>query len=168
MLDLQIHRPADDAHERRTLRRRVMTPGAIHFVRHYVEMVVAMVLGMAVLGVPAGWALGAIGSSWSELNTDAPSLMLLGMAATMTVPMVGWMRYRGHGGRANAEMSASMVLPTFAAIAVLGAGLVEDVGTLLIIEHVAMLLAMLAAMLLRPAEYMRHHAHHHTDLQPAT
>ena len=67
MLDLQIHRAADDAHERRTLRRRVMTPGAIHFVRHYVEMVVAMVLGMAVLGVPAGWALGAIGSSWSEL-----------------------------------------------------------------------------------------------------
>ena len=93
--------------------------------------------------------------------------MLLAMAATMTVPMVGWMRYRGHGWRANAEMSASMVLPTFAAIAVIGAGLVEDVGTLLVIEHIAMLLAMLAAMLLRPAEYTRHH-HQHTELQLAT
>jgi hypothetical protein len=168
MLDLQTHRLADDAPEQRTLRRRVMKPGTMHFIRHYVEMVVAMFLGMAVLGVPAGWALRAIGSSWSELNTDAPSLMLLGMAATMTVPMVGWMRYRGHDWRANAEMSASMVLPTFAAIAVLGAGLVEAVGTLLIIEHIAMLLAMLAAMLLRPAEYTRHHARHHTALQPAT
>jgi hypothetical protein len=167
MLDLQMQRPADDAAEQRTQRRRVITPGTMHFIRHYAEMVVAMFLGMAVLGVPAGWALSAVGSSWSELNTDAPSLMLLGMAATMTLPMVGWMRYRGHGWRANAEMSASMVLPTFAAMAVLGAGLVEAVGTLLIIEHIAMLLAMLAAMLLRPAEYTRHHAHHHAELQPA-
>src|SRR5215216_3730078 len=95
-----------------------------HFVRHYVEMVVAMFLGMALLGVPASWALGAVGSSWSELNTDAPSLMLLAMAVTMTVPMVGWMRYRGHGWRANTEMSASMVLPTLAAIAVLETGIV--------------------------------------------
>jgi hypothetical protein len=168
MLDLHLHRLADDAPRQRTLRRRGVKPGTRHFVRHYAEMVVAMFLGMAVLGVPAGWALGAVGSSWSELNTDAPALMLLGMAATMTVPMVGWMRYRGHGWRANAEMSASMVLPTFAAIAVLGAGLVEDVGTLLAIEHIAMLLAMLAAMLLRPVEYTHHHAHQHTELQPAT
>ena len=42
--------------------------------------------------------------------------MFLGMATTMTVPMVGWMIYRGHGWRANAEMSASMFVPTFAVI----------------------------------------------------
>ena len=167
MLELHLHRPADDVPQQRALRGRGMKPGTRHFVRHYVEMVVAMFLGMAVLGVPAGWALGAVGSSWSELNTDAPALMLLGMAATMTLPMVGWMRYRGHGWRANAEMSASMILPTFAAIAVLAAGLL-NVGTLLVIEHIAMLLGMLAAMLLRPAEYTHHHAHQHTELQPAT
>jgi len=27
-----------------------------------------MFLGMLVLGVPAGWALGAVDSSWSELT----------------------------------------------------------------------------------------------------
>jgi hypothetical protein len=166
MLDLHLHRSADDT-QQRTLRRRGLKPGTRHFVRHYVEMVVAMFLGMAVLGIPVGWALGAAGSSWSELNTDAPALMLLGMAVTMTLPMVGWMRYRGHGWRANAEMSASMILPTFAAIAALGAGLV-DVGTLLVIEHIAMLLGMLAAMLLRPAEYSHDHGHHRAQLQPAT
>jgi hypothetical protein len=85
--------------------------------------------------------------------------MLLGMAITMTVPMVGWMVYRGHGRRANAEMSASMFLPTFAVIALLGAGLVTDFGVLLIIEHVAMLASMLGAMLIRADEY-RSHAHH--------
>jgi hypothetical protein len=142
-----LHRPSSPRHARR------ITSSTRHFVRHYVEMVVAMFLGMAVLGAPIGWALGAIGSSWSELNTDAPTLMLLAMAMTMTVPMIGWMRYRGHGWQANTEMSASMFLPTFAVIALLWAGLVEDIGTLLVIEHVAMLLSMLGAMLLRPAEY---------------
>jgi hypothetical protein len=127
-----------------------------HFARHYAEMVIAMFLGMGVLGVPAGWALGAMGSSWSALNDDAPALMLLGMAFTMTVPMVGWMTYRGHGLRANAEMTASMFLPTFAVIGLLGAGLVTEIGALLVIEHVAMLASMLVAMLLRRDEYGAH------------
>jgi len=139
-----------------------MTTGTRHFVRHYLEMVAAMFLGMLVLGMPAGWALRAVGSSMSELTSDAPSLMLLGMAVTMTVPMVAWMRYRGHGWRANAEMSASMFLPTFAVIALLGAGLITEIGTLMVVEHVAMLLAMLAAMLLRPAEY-GHGMHAHAE-----
>jgi hypothetical protein len=130
-----------------------MSASTRHFARHYAEMVAAMFLGMLVLGAPAEWAMGAAGTSWSQLHTDAPALMLLGMAVTMTVPMVGWMRYRGHGWRASSEMAASMFLPTFAVVALLWAGLVEDVGALLAVEHVAMLLSMLAAMLLRPAEY---------------
>jgi hypothetical protein len=136
-----------------------MSKTQLHFVRHYAEMVAAMFLGMLVLGVPAGWALGAMGSSWSELNADAPSLMFLGMAFTMTVPMVGWMRFRGHGWRANAEMAASMLVPNFAAIALLLTRAVEDAGALLVAEHVAMLLGMLVAMLLRRDEYTHGHAH---------
>ena len=124
-----------------------------HFARHYAEMVAAMFAGMAVLGLPAGWALGAAGSSWSDLNSDAPALMLLAMAITMTVPMVGWMAFRGHGRQANAEMAAAMLVPTFGAITLLWGGLVTDIGMLMVVEHVAMLFAMAAAMLLRPAEY---------------
>ena len=157
MPDLIVHSPANDLHRDRR-RRAGLSPSTRHFVRHYVEMVVAMFLGMAVLGVPAGWALGAVGSSWSELTTDAPALMLLGMAVTMTVPMVGWMRYRGHGWRASTEMSASMFVPTLAAIGLLLGGVVEDIGVLLIIQHIAMLASMLAAMFLRRDEYMQHHA----------
>jgi hypothetical protein len=154
-----VHHSATDLHRRSGPRHaRRITSSTRHFVRHYVEMVVAMFLGMAVLGAPIGWALGAIGSSWSELTTDAPALMLLAMAVTMTVPMVGWMRYRGHGWRANTEMSASMLIPTFAAIALLQTSVVDDIGVLLVAEHLAMLLAMLGAMLLRPAEYTHDHA----------
>ena len=150
------HMTAGQRNGRALRRDRRISPSARSFIRHYVEMVVAMFLGMAVLGVPAGWALGAVGSSWSELTTDAPSLMFLGMAMTMTVPMVGWMRYRGHGWRAGAEMSASMLVPTFAAIGLLELGVVGSTGFLLTAEHVAMLLGMLGVMLLRPAEYTHH------------
>jgi hypothetical protein len=133
-----------------------MSPSTKHLIRHYVEMVIAMFLGMAVLWVPAGWALGAVGTSWHVLAVGAPALMFLGMATTMTVPMVGWMLYRGHGWRANMEMSASMFVPTFAVIGLLWTGLLTDHGVLMTIEHVAMLLAMAGAMLLRPAEYADH------------
>jgi hypothetical protein len=50
-------------------------------------------------------------------------------------------------------MAASMMVPTLAVVALLGFGLVEDVGALLVIEHVVMLPAMLAVMLLRRDEY---------------
>jgi hypothetical protein len=125
-------------------------------VRHYLEMVVAMLAGMIVPGIPAVWALGALGVTMADLRTDAPAALFLGMAATMTVPMVAWMRHRGHGWRTSAEMSLSMFLPTFAVIALMGAGLMTDLGTLMLLEHVAMPVAMLGVMLLRPSEYTRH------------
>ena len=127
-----------------------MSPSTKHFLRHYGEMVLAMFLGMAVLGLPVDWALRSVGA-----NADA--FMFLGMATTMTVPMVGWMIYRGHGWRANAEMSASMFVPTFAVIGVLTAGLLTDIGVLMLAEHVVMLAAMAGVMLLRPDEYIHHH-----------
>jgi hypothetical protein len=124
-----------------------------HFILHYVEMVVAMFAGMAALGIPAVALLSAAGTSISDLRTDAPALLLLGMAVTMTVPMVAWMRFRGHGWGASNEMAASMFIPTFAAIGLLAAGAVGDIGALLSIQHVAMLPSMLVAMLIRREEY---------------
>jgi hypothetical protein len=120
-----------------------------HFVRHYVEMVAAMLLGMGVLGL----ALAATGARLA----DAPALGLLAMATAMTVPMVAWMRHRGHGPRPCAEMAAAMFVPTFVAIPVEAAGL-AGFHTVMAVEHVAMFAAMALAMALRPAEYTRHHA----------
>ena len=135
-----------------------MSSSTKHFIRHYVEMVVAMFAGMAVLGLPFGWLLGAAGSSWQELTDTAPALMFLAMATTMTVPMIGWMAYRGHSRRANARCRRRCSGRPSPSSALLGAGVVTDIGVLLVIEHVAMLAGMLAVML-RPAEYTHHHAH---------
>ena len=116
------------------------------FVMHYVEMLLAMFAGMLVLWMP----LVALG------RPEATELELLGMAFTMTAPMVAWMRYRGHGWAPAAEMTAAMFLPTFAAIGLLWAGLVEAGHTPMMIQHVAMFPAMLVAMLLRRSEYTGH------------
>ena len=130
-----------------------MTPSTRRFIRHYVEMLIAMFAGMGILGVPALVALGAAGVTSAELRSDAPAMLLLGMGVTMTVPMVAWMRYRGHGWRASNEMAASMLIPTAGVIALLGVRLVDDVGALLTIQHVVMFPSMLVAMLLRRDEY---------------
>ncbi|HEU4657700.1 MAG TPA: hypothetical protein VFR97_09255 [Capillimicrobium sp.] len=132
------------------------------FALHYVEMVIAMFAGMVVLGVPAEGLLRLLGTSSGELHDSAPAVALLGMAVIMTVPMVAWMRRRhGHSWAACNEMAASMFLPTFAAIGLMWAG-VLDVGAAMTIEHLAMLPSMLVAMLLRVDEYAcAHGAHAH-------
>ena len=72
---------------------------------------------------------------------------------TMAVPMVAWMRWRGHGWAPTWEMTGAMLVPTAAAVALLGLTAMDEVGSLMVIEHVGMLVAMLGVMLLRIDEY---------------
>jgi hypothetical protein len=118
-----------------------------HFIRHYVEMVVVMFAGMALLWMPADLVI----------DTKPTGAMLGTMAFTMTAPMLPWMRWRGHRWRQTLEMAASMVVPTLAMLALLAAEIVTDAGLLLGIEHVAMLAGMLVVMLARRDEYSHHH-----------
>lgn len=129
----------------------------MRFLKHYIEMVVVMLLGMVVLGAPLSLALGAVGVDVGAWDTDAPALLLLAMAFTMSAPMVAWMRYRGHGWAPALEMAASMFVPSVAAIALLWGGIVEDSDALLAIQHIAMFPAMLVAMLVRRDEYSGRH-----------
>jgi hypothetical protein len=127
-----------------------------HFFVHYAEMVAAMFIGMFALSKPADWLFSALGTSTSSQH---PAMMLLSMGITMTLPMVAWMRYRGHDWRATNEMAASMLIPTFAAMALVATGTMSS-GSVMVLEHVAMLAGMLVAMLLRRDEYSgAGHAH---------
>lgn len=130
------------------------------FALHYAEMIAAMFLGMGLLLPPLGMALRAAFDV--SLHGDA-TLMLSAMAITMTAPMVGWMRFRGHGWAPCADMAAAMLIPALGVLALLWSGLLEDQGTLLLLEHLVMLPAMLGAMLLRRDEYTGHGhgAHRH-------
>jgi hypothetical protein len=73
--------------------------------------------------------------------------------------MVAWMRYRGHAWRPNMEMAASMLSPTLAVLVLLWTGAATGIGTLMVIEHAAMLGCMLLAMVLRADEYSGGHTH---------
>ena len=118
-------------------------PGArrrwLAFAGHYLEMLVAMAVGMVALA-PAWDAL------WPG-HADRPDTAAFAMATNMTVAMVAWMAVRGHSRRGIVLMSAAMVVP-FAALAVpYWAGLMS--GDLIMpLGHVLMLPLMAVAMLL--------------------
>lgn len=115
--------------------------GVARFVLHFVEMCAAMALGMGVfMAIPGVMALPS-------------ALHQLGMAVAMTVPMVGWMRIRGHGWRHGIEMSIGMLAPWVAVLVLVGLGADGAFPWLARAGGVAMLLGMLAVMLLRPGHY---------------
>jgi hypothetical protein len=128
------------------------------FVGHYIEMVVAMYAGMFILGMPLADLAGVVGVNTANLDETAPAFVFLDMAVAMTVPMVAWMRFRHrHGWQPSLEMAAAMFIPTFAAIGLMASNVIQDFGTLMMFEHIAMFPAMLIAMLVRPDEYTEPH-----------
>jgi hypothetical protein len=129
---------------------------AVRFGLHYLEMIAVMFAGMGVVGGGLVLAAAALGFGASEIEADAPALILAGMGFSMTAPMVWWMRFRGHMWPATRAMATSMIAPTLAAIALLAAGAVTDLDGLLAIQHVAMFPAMFTAMLLHRGEYTGH------------
>ena len=78
------------------------------FWRHFVEMIVAMAVGMFV-GVAI--FLTAVGMTFDEALVRHPIASLMVVAVSMALPMVAWMRHRGHGWRSASEMAAAMVIP---------------------------------------------------------
>ncbi|SDU74656.1 hypothetical protein [Jiangella alkaliphila] len=116
------------------------------FVRHYLEMLVAMAAGM-MLGPLLRSAAGL------EPSAGAGTGAVL-MAVDMSVAMVVWMRIRGHGWPATLEMAGVMVAPVAVLAPLHWLGLF-GADALLLAEHVVMLPLMWLAMLRRPAEYGR-------------
>jgi hypothetical protein len=89
-----------------------------------------------------------------------PDVHALVMATDMTIGMSLWMRYRGHGWAAIAEMTGAMYLPFLALFGPYWAGLVSG-NTMLLAGHVLMLPCMVAVMLRRREEYSQDHRRHH-------
>ena len=112
----------------------------LRFTVHYVEMLVAMVVGMFALA-PL-WHL-----AWPGVM-DRPTAHVLVMATNMSIGMAVWMRIRRHSWGGIGLMCAAMyvafavVLPPFWFGAI-------DAATMEMAGHVLMLPLMLVAMLRR-------------------
>ncbi|MEU6778196.1 hypothetical protein ABZ912_03260 [Nonomuraea angiospora] len=116
------------------------------FALHYLEMIVAMFVGMFALGM----LQSALGLSLS--HEQQPELAYLVMAVNMSIGMAAWMRIRGHGWASTLEMCAAMFVPVVPLFPLLWLGTI-DAGIMMTVAHVAMLPLMLAAMLRRLDEY---------------
>ncbi|NYJ00952.1 hypothetical protein HNR19_001650 [Nocardioides thalensis] len=126
------------------------------FSLHYLEMVVAMLVGMMVLW-PV-WMLatsGAADTHWLR-SAEVESLV---MATTMAVPMAAWMRLRGHAWAPTLEMSAAMYAGFVLAMPFHWAGAIGEHG-LMMVGHVGMFVLMLVAMAWRWEEYAGCHSRH--------
>ena len=119
------------------------------FVGHYLQILLAAVAGMVVLGPAESMLLNPIG--WAGLLAHAETATLV-MATNMTVATAAWMRVRRHGWAAIGEMAVAMYAPFVVLFPPLWLGMVS-VNGLLVLGHLLMLVTIAAAMLRRRDEY---------------
>lgn len=113
--------------------------------RHYFEMIVAMILGMLVLG-----ALRSSAGLTVPFEKEPGTSYVL-MAIDMSVCMAAWMRFRGHGWVGTLEMCAAMFVPLIFLPLVLTDSM--SAMTFMVTAHVVMPIAMLVVMFRRRSEY---------------
>ncbi len=131
------------------------------FIRHYVEMVLAMAAGMPFFGLLLVSPLDPLG--YRETLQQHPYVRELVMFAFMSVPMVGLMAYRGHSPQLAVEMLLGMWLPAVAVVLLTASALVpflQPDTAMTAASHLVMLPGMFLAMWVRRAEYSGHHGHH--------
>ncbi|MEU4642848.1 hypothetical protein [Micromonospora sp. NPDC023814] len=123
-------------------------------LRHLLEMALAMIAGMLLLGQLRAAVGTSLGFSPDLGRADVGAVL---MATDMSVGMAVWMRYRRHSWAAVGEMTVAMYLPVLVLFVPFRAGLV-GADALLLGSHLLMLPAMALAVLRRRAEYARHPA----------
>lgn len=132
---------------------------AWRFVRHLLEMTIVMMLGMCVLGGAfRELHLLVFGGGFEAAWRDHVELAAFAMAFDMTVPMVLWMRWRGHSWERGGEMAAAMNLPLLPLLVLHWLGAIAG-GPVLGLQMALMVPAMVAAMLYRRDEYTAAHVH---------
>lgn len=127
------------------------------FVRHLLEMTAAMVLGMVVLG--AGFReihLLVFGGGFDQAWHRHVELTAFAMAFNMTLPMVAWMRHRGHSWQRGGEMAATMFVPALVLLVLFWLGVISA-HVVLPVQMALMLPSMILVMLYRVDEYSASH-----------
>jgi len=130
-----------------------------HFLRHLVEMCLVMCGGAAILSVAFFGGAALVG--YPDLISRFPEFATLVLAINLSLPMVAWMRFRGHEWRPTLEMAGgTMAL----GILLIAAGWLDiiPVSDLFVWESRLACPVMLVAMLFRLDLYtgrLGHHAH---------
>jgi hypothetical protein len=123
---------------------------ARHFVLNLGEMFLAMMIGMAAFDAVFNGILAVAGTSYPTLVDDASAAVALILMFNMTVPMLLWMRVRGHAATEVSEMGVAMVLVGATTVFLLWLSVINS-AAICGVECGLMLPAMVAAMLLHPS-----------------
>jgi hypothetical protein len=139
-----------------TERRVVIDHRGRNFFRHFVEMVIAMLVGMAVLGAAVSGIFALLGHANLLHYAGVRGLL---MTCYMTIGMALWMRHRRHGWAVIGEMTGAMFAPFVILVVPYESGALST-SAFLGLMHLLMLPAMAIAMLIRRDEYCRDHRMH--------
>jgi hypothetical protein len=128
------------------------------FALHFLEMAIAMGVGMAIFG-PLKGAL--VDQGYTALLDKTSLEYQFWMNLFMVVPMVLWMRARGHMWRHGVEMGAAMVIPTACIILLCRAGVTDVLPWFTTsLASIAMFGGMLGYMLYRHDMYSTGYSFH--------
>lgn len=126
------------------------------FLRHLMEMIVAMMLGMCILGMAfRGIHTALFGGGFDAAWRQHTELAVFAMTFNMTLPMVLWMHHRSHTWERCGEMAGAMFLLALVVLVPFWAGAISS-GVVLPLEMALMLPAMIGVMALRYDEYATH------------
>ena len=130
---------------------------AIRFILHFLELQIAMCLGALICYLIV--RLISVSSSFTVAYRPGTFLFAAGDIFFLTVPVVAWMIFRGHGWRHSLKVAFAMISPV-AVIMVLGQFTAYDYFTwLLTAGYPAMSLGMLIYMLYRRDHFTRKLVH---------
>ncbi len=107
--------------------------------RHYLEMVLAMLVGMLVLGTVRSM------TGLTVPFAESPGVSYLLMATDMAIGMAVWMRLRRHPWPMTLEMCAAMYVP-LVLVPLVWTALMGPM-TFMALAHVVMLVAMLLVVI---------------------
>jgi hypothetical protein len=124
VIDSEVEQAAPASHVETTGAHTIKNAAAAmsRFLLHFLEMGIAMGVGMAVFG-PVKGAL--VDQGYTALLDKTSLEYQFGMNLFMVVPMVLWMRARGHLWRHGVEMGGAMIIPTACIILLCRAGVTE-------------------------------------------
>jgi hypothetical protein len=100
--------------------------------------------------------LAVFGAGFDDAWHQHTELAVFAMTFNMTLPMVAWMRHRGHGWERSGEMGAAMFVLAFALLVLFWFGVISA-HVVLPLEMALMIPSMILVMLYRVDDYSGPH-----------
>jgi hypothetical protein len=128
-----------------------------YFIWHLLEMCLAMCIG----GIPliVLFFVGAANIGYPDLVQQSPELSVLAMGFVLSLPMLAWMRFRGHEWRPTLEMASTTIVVGVLLVSLGWLGILAKSSLFEWMRSLACP-AMIVPMLFRLDLYTGHHASH--------